>query len=290
MTLEAFAPAKVNLFLHVGPTGADGFHPLSSWMTFADIGDRISIGPSEEMAFDVAGPFAAGVPRNPDNLVLQARDAMLGRRRDAWPPFRLLLHKALPVASGIGGGSSDAAATLRLLSDVFEIEVPPLLPLALGADVPACFAAAPRMVEGRGEVLFPAPAVPPLDAVLVNPGVPVSTGAVFAGYDRSVKAQADTPELPPVIGSPEEAAAILSICRNDLEGPAIELEPAVGEVLDLLRDQAETLLARMSGSGATCFALCSGATEADSLAERLQLWRPDWWVAPCRLGGPWSAL
>lgn len=288
MSREAFAPAKINLFLHVGATGADGYHALASWMVFADVGDSVSIGVAEEFAFDVTGPFGGEELETPDNLVLRACDEYLAATRIDAAPFRLLLTKRLPLASGIGGGSSDAAATLRLMENEFGIPVPPLLPLALGSDVPACFRAAPLIAEGRGEVLNPAPACPVLDAVLVNPLVPSPTGRVFAAYDAAGPAAgADCPDLPPVIGSPQEAAAILSLCRNDLQAPAIALTPQIGEVLGMLEDQPETLLARMSGSGATSFALCGGATDAETLAEKLQLWRPEWWVAHCRLGGPW---
>lgn len=285
MRLKLLAPAKVNLFLHVGATGADGYHPISSWMAFADYGDEVSIGAADDFAFDVDGPFAGEIPHDPDNLVLRARDELLRIAKAEVPPFRLLLTKRLPVASGLGGGSSDAAATLRLLAEVFELDIPPLLPLSLGSDVPACLAAESLIAEGRGEVLQPAPAAPSLHAVLVNPGVPSPTGAVYAAYDRAgAPGGAECPDLPPVIGSAQEAAAILSICRNDLEAPAIALEPRIGEALDVLRDQPETLIGRMSGSGATCFALCQGATEAETLAGRVQAWRPDWWVQACRLG------
>jgi 4-diphosphocytidyl-2-C-methyl-D-erythritol kinase len=285
---EAFAPAKVNLYLHVGPTGVDGFHPISSWMVFADVGDTVSIAGAEDFEFEVDGPYAADVPHNPDNLVLRARDAFLNAARIDAAPFRMLLTKRLPAASGIGGGSSDAAAALRLLEAEFDTPMPPFVPLSLGSDVPACFRCAPLIAEGRGEVLHPAPLTPHLDAVLVNPGVPSPTGRVFSAYDAAgAPGGAEAPDLPPVIGSSEEVAAILSLYRNDLEAPAIALEPIIGEALEMLRDQPETLIARMSGSGATSFAICAGATEAESLAEKFQLWRPDWWVTHCRLGGPW---
>ena len=288
MSREAFAPAKVNLYLHVGATGVDGFHPISSWIVFADIGDTVSIGAAEDFEFGVDGPFAHDVPHDPDNLVLRARDAFLNAARIDAAPFRMLLTKRLPTASGIGGGSADAAAALRLLEAEFETPMPPFVPLSLGSDVPACFRGGPLIAEGRGEVLHPAPLTSLLDAVLVNPGVASPTGRVFSAYDDAgAPGGAEAPDLPPVIGSAEEVAAILSLFRNDLEAPAIALAPIIGEVLELLRDQPETLLARMSGSGATVFALCAGATEAESLAVKLRLWRPDWWVAHCRLGGPW---
>ena len=291
MQRQVLAPAKVNLFLHVGPTGNDGYHPLSSWMVFADIGDRVSIAPSEEMAFEVDGPFAAGVPLTGDNLVLRARDLLLraGGQDFGGPAFRLLLTKRLPIASGLGGGSSDAAATLRLVGDILGIDASPMMALSLGSDVPACVRAAPLIAEGRGERLYPAPSTPVLNAVLVNPMAASPTGPVYAAYDAAgAPGSAECPDLPPVISSIDEVAALLTVCRNDLEAPAIGLQPLIGEVLDMLRDEPETLLARMSGSGATCFALCSGAMEAESLAERLQLMRPGWWVEACRLGGPWN--
>ena len=289
MSKAAFAPAKVNLFLHVGPTGADGFHAIASWMVFADFGDSVSIAAAEDFAFEIDGPFGGAVPHDPDNLVLQARDAYLTASKIDAAPFRMLLTKRLPPASGIGGGSSDAAAALRLMEAEFEWPIPDLLPLSLGSDVPACFRASPLIAEGRGEVLNVAPYTPELDAVLVNPGVASPTGRVFAAYDASGDVRtADCPDLPPMIGSAEEVAAILSICRNDLEAPAIMLNPEIGEALEILRDQHQTLIARMSGSGATVFALCAGATEAETLAEKMQIWRPDWWVRRVRLGGPWD--
>ncbi|HET9160384.1 MAG TPA: 4-(cytidine 5'-diphospho)-2-C-methyl-D-erythritol kinase [Caulobacteraceae bacterium] len=289
MSRAAFAPAKVNLFLHVGPVGADGFHALSSWMVFADVGDTVSLAPAETHEFAIDGPFGEAVPHDPDNSVLQARDAYLTATRIDPGHFRLLLTKRLPPASGIGGGSSDAAAALRLMEAEFGEPVPPLLPLALGSDVPACFRASPLIAEGRGEILNVAPYAPELHAVLVNPGVASPTGRVFAEYDaQGPAAGADYPDLPPMIASADEVAAILSICRNDLEAPAVRLTPEIGEVLDLVRDQHETLISRMSGSGATVFALCPGATEAESLAEKLRLYRPDWWIVDCKLGGPWD--
>jgi 4-diphosphocytidyl-2-C-methyl-D-erythritol kinase len=253
---------------------------------FADFGDHVGIEPADELGFEVTGPFGGEVPRTGDNLVIRARDAMLAGWKGEAPAFRLVLDKRLPIASGLGGGSGDAAATLRLLETAMGKEATDLIALSLGSDVPACLAATSTIAQGRGEILTPAPALPPIDAVLVNPMLPSPTGRVYAEYDRSgAPGEADEPELPPMIGSTEELAAILGLTRNDLEAPAIALQPAIGEVLDLLRDEPETLMARMSGSGATCFALCAGALEADSLAERVALMRPDWWVQPCRLGG-----
>lgn len=269
MTTGEFAPAKVNLYLHVGPPGSDGYHPLESWMVFADVGDRVFLQPSETLAFEVVGAFAGEIPSGPDNLAVRARDAVLAQHpRD---PFKLTLEKVLPPASGIGGGSSDAAAVLRLLG-----HLSPQTALMLGADVPACLRAQSLIAKGRGEVLEAGPKAPPLPAVLVNPRVGVSTGAVFKRYDvgapKSLKAVSA-----PDFGSVAEVATFLKTTRNDLEAPALALEPMIGEVLESLAGP-EALFARMSGSGATCFALCPSGEAAQSLAGRIARHHPAWWV------------
>jgi 4-diphosphocytidyl-2-C-methyl-D-erythritol kinase len=178
---------------------------------------------------------------------------------------------------------------LKLLRDAFAPDLPDddLEPLAasLGADGAACLRATALMAEGRGEVLSPAPALPVLHAVLVNPGAPSPTGAVYRAYDAAVHPDGATrPFMPSDLESIEEVAAWLAVAtRNDLEAPAVVLEPRIGEVLDVLRDEPESLLVRMSGSGATCFALCAGDIEAEGLVDRLEAMRPDWWVRRCRL-------
>ena len=292
MKRSAFAPAKINLFLHVGPLAEDGFHPLCSLMTFADVGDRLSICAADHPSFEIDGPFSSGLHGDAsDNLVMRATNALLARIKGPRPPFRLLLTKALPIAAGLGGGSSDAGAALRLVRDALELPIDDdeLLRIAadLGADGAACFTAAPMIAEGRGERLMPAPRTPVLDAVLVNPGVPCPTGAVYRAYDQCGSGNANRPPLPEEFEDAQDVAAFLSFCRNDLEAPAASVAPEVGEVLSLLRSEPETLMARLSGSGATCFALTSGDIEAEGLAARLSSIRPEWWVRPCRLGGPW---
>lgn len=289
MSLSAFAPAKVNLFLHVGPLAADGYHPLASLMVFADIGDRVSVQPSESPAFEVTGPFGHLIEDGPDNLVVQAARALFEHVKGPQPPFRLMLDKQLPVAAGLGGGSSDAGATLRLLRSALDLaiqdEMLTAIAARLGADGPVCLWGQSAMAQGRGDRLSAPPSFRPIDAVLVNPMVPSPTGAVYRAHDEAgAPGDADLPPLPDAFESPEELAAFLSYCRNDLEAPAVSLEPRIGEVLETLRDEPEALLARMSGSGATCFALCAGDIEAEGLAERLQSMRPDWWVRRCRLG------
>ena len=286
---ETLAPAKVNLFLHVGAAGDDGYHPICSLMTFADVGDVVAVQPAETPEFEVTGPFSHELSDGDDNLVLRAAQALLQRTSGPRPPLRLILDKRLPVAAGLGGGSSDAGATLRLLSDALGLSVQDetleALAASLGADGAACLRGQPVIAEGRGERLSAAPAMPLLDAVLVNPGVASSTAAVYRAFDEmGSHGGAERPWLPEAFESAEDVAAFLSVCRNDLQAPAASLRPAIGEVLETLADEPETLLARMSGSGATCFALCAGDIEAEGLAERLEAMRPGWWVRRCRLG------
>ncbi|WP_299004246.1 4-(cytidine 5'-diphospho)-2-C-methyl-D-erythritol kinase [uncultured Caulobacter sp.] len=289
MRLSAFAPAKVNLFLHIGGPDTEGYHPISSLMVFADVGDQVMIQPSDAPGFETTGPFGASIPAGDDNLVLRAARAFHAKLGGPVPPYRLILDKRLPIAAGLGGGSSDAGAALKLLRDALapRLADDALEPLAasLGADGAACFRATALMAEGRGEVLSPAPALPPLHAVLVNPGVPSPTGAVYRAYDAAVHPEgAARPFVPSELETAEETAAWLGVAtRNDLEAPAVSLQPLIGEALDVLRDQPESLLVRMSGSGATCFALCAGDIEAETLAERIEAVRPDWWVRRCRL-------
>jgi 4-diphosphocytidyl-2-C-methyl-D-erythritol kinase len=293
MHRERFAPAKVNLFLHVGPLQDDGYHPVCSLMSFANLGDVVHLqGGVDEMGFELIGPYAEGL-RGADqgNLVTRARDAFLALYSGAWPTFRLVLDKQLPIAAGIGGGSSDAAATLDLLCEVFAVDprADDIAQIArdLGADVSACRAGSPMVGRGRGDDLdFPPTVFPDVDAVLVNPNRPSPTGAVYRAFDAMAqRPEADEPMWPEAIETPRELAAFLSRCRNDLEAPAISLQPAIAEVLAALRARPETLLARMSGSGATCFALCGSAHEARDLARWISDLHPDWWVWACRLAG-----
>ena len=289
---SAFAPAKVNLFLHVGAPGADGYHPLCSLMAFCDVGDRLTLREASALQLDVLGPFAAGAPSDPANLVLRAAHALLARARGPIPPVGLVLDKRLPVAAGLGGGSSDAGAALRLLREVLDVELADAdlerLAAELGADGAACLWGRPVLAEGRGEQLSPAPSLPVLDAVLVNPGVPVSTPAVYRALDAAGRfGEVARPRMPAAFEDAVEVAGWLATQRNDLEPPAIATAPEVGVVLETLAGERETLLARVSGSGGTCFALCAGDIEAEGLAERLEAMAPHWWVRRCRLGGPW---
>ncbi len=292
MAAQAFAPAKINLFLHVGAPAADGYHPLCSLMVFADVGDRVTIHDADALSFHIQGPFAGALVAEADNLVMRAARALLAKARGPQPPMGLSLEKLLPVAAGLGGGSSDAGAALRLVREALGMAVSDAeleaVAASLGADGPACLWGRPVLAEGRGERLTPAPGLPVLEAVLVNPRVAVSTPAVYGAFDvAGAFGDVEPPWLPDAFESVVEVAAWARTMRNDLEAPAVSLAPQVGDVLATLADEPETLLARMSGSGATCFALCGSDIEADALADRVGQMQPRWWVKRCRLGGPW---
>ena len=293
MATDAFAAAKLNLFLHVGAPAADGYHPICSLMAFADVGDRLEAAEADALACRVRGPFGADLAGEGDNLVLRAARALIAEARRPLPPIGLSLDKRLPVAAGLGGGSSDAGATLRLLRDTWELDLSDIrleaLAASLGADGAACLWGRPILAEGRGERLSPAPGLPLIDAVLVNPRVAVSTADVYRRFDAAgAFGEVGAPAMPDAFESVEELAGWLATTRNDLEAPAVAAAPAVGDVLATLTDEPEALFARMSRSGATCFALCAGDVEAEGLAERIESMRPDWWVERCRLGGPWG--
>jgi 4-diphosphocytidyl-2-C-methyl-D-erythritol kinase len=295
MRRTGFAPAKVNLFLHVGPIDTDGYHPVASLMSFADVGDQLRLTPTEVFSFSVEGEFAASL-RGEDparNLVWRAAHRLLAISGAPPPPLRLTLNKALPVAAGLGGGSSDAGAALKLLRDALALAVDDggleAIAAELGADGPACLVARPTLGEGRGDQLSPAPAMPTLPAVLVNPRLPCSTGQVYRAFDelRLPESGADMPRLAGVYDSVGAVVELLAECRNDLEAPALGVCPEIAPVLDALRAEPQTRLARLSGSGATCFALCDSWIEAERLAASLGERHPDWWTRACRLGGPW---
>lgn len=278
-----FAPAKVNLFLHVGPPGPNGRHPVSSLATFADVGDVVHAEPAARFSLVVEGPFAGDTGPAEDNLVTRAL-ALTGA-----PPMAVRLTKALPAASGLGGGSSDAGAALRLALKLYpeigrdRIEA---AARAIGADGSLCLRARAALAEGEGEILTDAPVMPDLWAVLVNPSVASPTGAVYRAYDAApVLDGAARPEMPLRFHSVGEVVQFLRGCRNDLEAPAVELTPAIGEVLDVLKRQPEPLLTRMSGSGATCFALCEDEGAARSLELGMKASRPGWWVAATCFSG-----
>jgi 4-diphosphocytidyl-2-C-methyl-D-erythritol kinase len=292
MAKAAFAPAKVNLFLHVGAPAQDGYHPICSLMAFADLGDEVAAYEAEALELRVSGPFARGLGEADDNLVLRAARALIAAARRPVAPFGLALTKRLPVAAGLGGGSSDAGAALRLLRQALNLKLDDAqleaVAASLGADGAACLWGRPAVAVGWGERLSRAPGLPPIDAVLVNPGVAVSTAEVYRAFDAGGRFGAvDPPRAPEAFEDTVELAAWLAGQRNDLQAAAVIVAPQVGDVLETLAGEPECLLARVSGSGGTCFALCRNDFEAGSLAERIEALAPGWWVQRCRLGGPW---
>lgn len=273
MLLAEPAPAKVNLFLHVTGRRADGYHLLDSLAVFADAADELRAAPADTLSLTIEGPFAAALAVEPDNLVLRAARALA---EAAGMPSRaqLVLTKNLPVASGIGGGSADAAAALRVLGRLWGVTADlSSLAARLGADVPVCLASRPARMGGVGEVLTRAPALPPYGMVLLNPGTPVATAEVFRARTGAFSPQAD---LPPSWTDAASMAADLASLRNDLESPAIGVCPPIGAALAVLRAIPGCLLARMSGSGATCFGLFATEDQAKRVASSLG--RPGWWA------------
>ena len=269
------APAKVNLFLHVTGRRPDGYHELDSLAVFPAIGDRLSWVEADEFSLEVTGPFATGLTGEADNLVLRAGRA-LAKAAGVRARGHLTLEKNLPVASGIGGGSADAAAALRLLARVWSVTLPPhaleALALGLGADVPACLASRAVRMSGIGDVLASAPALPACGIALVNPGIAVPTPAVFRARAGPFSPAA---RLPDRWTDAQDLADALAGLSNDLQCPAIAICPEIAEVLATLSARPECLLARMSGSGATCYALCATPAAAGIMAAAVR--RPGWW-------------
>lgn len=271
--MRLFAPAKVNLALHVTGRRADGYHLLDSVVVFADAGDWITFAPDDALSLRVTGPRADGVPSDERNLIWRAAE-LLGPGLGA----AITLDKHLPHAGGIGGGSADAAAALRGLAALWGSLLPDAGDvLSLGADVPVCLFGRPARMAGIGEDITALPPLPPLWLVLVNAGVAVPTGPVFKELAR-----ADNPSLPamPPQGWRDAAALALWLAqtRNDLEGPAHRLVPQIGEVIAAIDAQQGCLLARMSGSGGTCFGLFATEQAARTGAAALIAQNPTWWV------------
>jgi 4-diphosphocytidyl-2-C-methyl-D-erythritol kinase len=281
------APAKVNLTLRVLGRRADGYHDLESLVVFADVGDALTFTPGATLALAVSGPTAAAAGEAGDNLVLKAARA-LGERVADLQLGAFALAKRLPVAAGLGGGSADAAAALRLLARTNDIalEDPRLLQAAraTGADVPVCLDPRARVMRGIGDILSAPIDLPKLDAVLVNPGVAVPTKMVFAGLNLA-RASAASVASQPWPANMSDLLASLARDRNDLEAPALELQPVIAELLAVLRNLSGCRLARMSGSGATCFGLFDSRDAAAAAARSLRVGYPDWWVEPTTLGG-----
>lgn len=297
------ARAKVNYALHVTGRRADGYHLLESLVAFPELGDRLTLtagapadgGAAAGSGLTAAGRFAADLGRDAggeDNLALRALRALDARLGAPAAGYRLHLEKGLPVASGIGGGSADAAAALLLglelrtgrKADGRDLDMLAALALELGADVPMCLASRPALVSGIGERIAPLAQFPAHAIVLVNPGVAVPTPAVFSRL-----AGRDNPPLPPAgytgFAGFGDLLDWLGGTRNDLQEAAISLVPEIGDVLAMLRRQDGVRLARMSGSGATCFALLETVPAAQALADEIGARHPHWWAAAAPVEG-----
>jgi 4-diphosphocytidyl-2-C-methyl-D-erythritol kinase len=290
------APAKVNLTLRVVGRRADGYHDIESLVTFADIADRLALTPGDALTLTVDGPSAAQSGAQADNLVLKAARA-LGARVPDLRTGAFRLEKNLPVAAGLGGGSADAAAALRLLARANKLmpDDPRLhdAARATGADVPVCLDSRPRLMRGIGDLLSAPLPLPQLHALLVNPGVTLPTKLVFAGWRSSATAAsasasaADSAANFAILAKMDNEQQLfgwLTRETNDLEQPAIALAPVIVEVLATLRAAAGCRLARMSGSGATCLALFSSAVETAAAAKHLRAQFPHWWISETMLG------
>jgi 4-diphosphocytidyl-2-C-methyl-D-erythritol kinase len=287
MQLREFAPAKVNLSLHVGRPRADGRHPLESIVVFADIGDVVWAEPAERPSLGLAGEFAGSLVNERDNLVVRAAQA-LSHAFNLKKGVKLTLEKRLPVASGIGGGSADAAATLRLLNRLWDLKLQQVdlqrIGAALGADVPACVAGRSCYMQGAGEETTPL-AMPTLHAVLVNPLTAVSTRDVYAAFDARGEGAAFERAPAPLWSDLPMALDGLSRMRNDLAPAAQSLAPVIGEVIALLEAAPQARLVRLSGSGASVFALTNDADAAHALANDVMRTHPHWWTRAVRLAG-----
>jgi 4-diphosphocytidyl-2-C-methyl-D-erythritol kinase len=263
------------MFLHVGDKRDDGFHTMQSLAVFPALGDFLRAEPSNTISLSVDGPFAASLANESENLVLKAARALNGNTG-----ARLTLTKNLPVASGIGGGSADAAAALRLLSSLWGLGLDESrlreFAAALGSDIPVCVVSKPRWMAGRGELLSPLASVPHLPMLLVNPRVEVPTKDVFAALKCRSGVEHKMP--PGRFRDMADVLRFLDATKNDLEQPAKNIQPVIGEVLAALSALPGTLFARMSGSGATCFALFPDDDSCERAAEILTAGKPDWWV------------
>ena len=270
------ACAKINLFLHVGTKRADGFHPLQSLAVFTAMGDALAMEPAFDLSLTIEGPFAKGLDGEGDNLVLRAARALDTRGA------KLTLTKNLPVASGIGGGSADAAAALRGLNQLWNLgrDEAALQGIAagLGSDIPACLLSATCFMEGRGEVLRAAQSVPHVPMLLVNPGVAVPTKDVFAALGERSGVEMALPQGR--FADTADLLRFLETTRNDLEEPARRIQPVIGEVLGAIAGLPGALMTRMSGSGATCFGIFADDDCCRRAAENLKARQPGWWIAP----------
>lgn len=286
MTLSGLAPAKINLFLHVGPVADDGYHPLASLVAFADVGDGVTVTRADRLSLDVTGPFGEALAGEGDNLILRGLRALGEAAGIGAPPVAVTLDKQLPIAAGLGGGSADAGTAIRLAAQLLDLDLDEAALEAVagvvGADGPMCLRARPAWATGRGDDLRDEPRLPPLHVVLLNPGVASPTGAVYRAYDDAPAGGSDCPESP-ADWSPAAVIDWLAAQRNDLEAPALRVTPGIAEALTAMRAAPGCRLTRMSGSGATVFGLFEDAASASHAVGSLQ--RSGWWVRACVLAG-----
>lgn len=289
-----FAPAKINLFLHVGDRRPDGYHELCSLAVFAAVGDRLTVEPADSLSLAVSGPMSAGLETDDRNLVLKAARALQVWAREHGHPApgaRLRLEKNLPLASGIGGGSSDAAAALHLLVAHWSLPVhlDDLMRIAatLGADVPVCLRGQSAWMSGIGDIVEPVPAVPSFHLLLVNPRVQLPTADVFRAL--KVRSGARAPSVPAKAGL-REFVGWLDRTINDLAAPARKIAPAIAQAEQALVATEGCLLARMSGSGATCFGIFADEALAKAAGDAIGKVQPGWWIKHGPLVGPDTSL
>jgi 4-diphosphocytidyl-2-C-methyl-D-erythritol kinase len=275
------APAKINLSLHVCGKRADGYHLLDSLVVFAGVGDGITVRPAETITLKITGPFGAALASEPDNLVLRAA-RLLAAKHGIARGADITLEKNLPVASGIGGGSADAAATLTACGTLWDVDAQALddreIAASLGADVPVCLRGIPAFMSGIGEIVEPAPLLPAAWLVLVNPGEPLSTKDVF----KALQGRFSAPMQRDGVRNLRDAMALAEVLRNfhnDLMTPAKELLASVNAVLEALAATPGCLLARLSGSGPTCFGIFGDKRAAEDAAAHIQTAQPRWWTA-----------
>ncbi len=280
--LRLAAPAKVNLYLRVLGQRDDGYHLIDSVIAFAVEADVLTVTPADEIRLEIDGPFAAALDDDSDNLVLRAAHA-LSETAAMHNGAAMRLTKNLPVSAGIGGGSADAAAALRLLAQLWRLDTDRAalerIALSLGADVPACLDGNTLRAAGIGERLETAPALPPMEIVLVNNGRLVDTASVFSAHTGAFSEPAPAPIR---FDDAASVARWYGALGNDLLDPACRIEPSIGDVLAALEAENGSLLARLSGSGSTCFAIFETTGAASAAASRLSAAHPDWWIRASR--------
>jgi 4-diphosphocytidyl-2-C-methyl-D-erythritol kinase len=283
--LTCAAPAKVNLFLHITGKRPDGYHLLESLVSFSSVHDTVSVQEADTITLEITGRFAPLLQHDVHKNIIVKAARLLAEKAGILKGAAILLEKELPVAAGIGGGSSDAAAVLKLLSQLWELsltkEEMQQIALTLGADVPMCYSGKPAFISGIGENITVIPSMPILPALLVNPLQSVSTPEVFKAGVQQFSPSSPITTIPQEHG---EFIRFLRTTHNDLEAPAITLLPLITQQLRIIQSQPGCLLSRMSGSGATCFGLFSTMEEAGTAAQIISSNHPEWWVKATLLG------